>query len=193
MSYGELVRDFSITGDTGISGRTDTAVSSEALLHQEYARIHGLAWKFGIPESEIDDATQEVFAKAFASLKSFRGECELSTWLTRIAINHFTSRKQAFFRRLHIFKNNPTVMENAPDGTKHKAELNEEYDLAVRCVRKLPIKLREAFVLRYLEEMSCREVAETLEIPEPTVRTRIYHARRKLRDMMKGYIDDCAK
>ncbi len=63
----------------------------------------------------------------------------------------------------------------------------EAYDRAVACVRRLPVKQRRVFVLRYLEEMSCAEVAETLGIPEATVRTRTFHACKKLRGMMKGY------
>ena len=73
--------------------------SLEALYRQEYRRIRLLAWKFGLPEDELDDAVQDVFARVCAGFHRFRGDCALTTWLTRVAVNHFTLGKNAW---LHI-------------------------------------------------------------------------------------------
>jgi RNA polymerase sigma-70 factor (ECF subfamily) len=78
-------------------------------------------------------------------------------------------------------------MERAEARDGQAVERNEAYERAVAYIGKLPPKLRQAFVLRYLEEMTCAEVAETMRIPEATVRTRIFHARRKLREWMGGH------
>lgn len=59
--------------------------------------------------------------------------------------------------------------------------MREDYDRAVRALHRLPPKLRQAVVLRFLEGLSGPEVAAALGVPEATVRTRVYHARRKLR------------
>ena len=80
-----------------------TAESLEALYSQEYRRIRLLAWKFGLPEDELDDAAREVFARVCAGFHRFRGDCALSTWLARIAVNHFTLRRRALYRRLRCF------------------------------------------------------------------------------------------
>jgi RNA polymerase sigma-70 factor (ECF subfamily) len=163
------------------------AISLEKLVQEHYDRIRRLAWRFGIPEDEIDDAAQEVFARACAGLKRFRGECSPSTWLTRIAINHLTSRKRRLVRRLRVFSTGADVIEQVASRPMRSPETSEAHARAMDCVRRLPVKLRTAFVLRYLEEMSCAEVAETLRIPEATVRTRVFYARRKLRAMLRGY------
>jgi len=163
------------------------AESLEALYRQEYRRIRLLAWRFGLPEDELDDAAQDVFARVCAGFDRFRGDCALSTWLTRIAVNHFTLRRRALFRRLRTFVPHSEATERVAGRDGPGAEAREAHERAVTCVRRLPVKLRQVFVLRHLEEMNCREVAETLDIPEATVRTRSYHACRKLRGMLKGY------
>lgn len=159
----------------------------EDLIAREYPRIRRLAWRFGLPEDELDDAVQDVFVKAWAARNRFRGDAAQSTWLTRVAINHFTSRRRIGLRRLQTFLRDPNAMERAKTPDSRQTERNEAYEHAVAYIRRLPPKLRQAFVLRYLEDMTCAEVAETLQIPEATVRTRVFHARKKLREWMKGY------
>ncbi|MCC6698577.1 MAG: RNA polymerase sigma factor [Candidatus Hydrogenedentes bacterium] len=159
----------------------------EDLIAREYPRLRRLAWRFGLPEDELDDAVQDVLAKAWAARGRFRGDAAQSTWLTRVALNHFTSIRRGWLRNLKTFVRDPfaTMSEPAPN-TEH-AVRDEAHERAVACIQRLPRKLRLVFVLRYLEEMSCADVAETLRIPEVTVRTRVYHARKKLREWMKGY------
>ena len=159
----------------------------EKLINEHYERIRALAWKFGLPADEIDDAAQEVFARACAGAKKFRGDCAPSTWLTRIAVNYLCSRRRTMLHHMKVVTNENVSIEQVPTRARNDAESAEARDRAVECISRLPRKLRAAFVLRYLEEMSCAEVAETLGIPEATVRTRIYHARKKLRRMMRGY------
>ena len=65
------------------------------------------------------------------------------------------------------------------------ADVLEAHTRAVSCIKRLPRRQRIVFVLRYLEKMSCEEVAHVLGIPEATVRTRVYHGRRRLRQMMR--------
>ncbi|MCL4692536.1 MAG: RNA polymerase sigma factor [Candidatus Hydrogenedentes bacterium] len=155
----------------------------EDLIAREFPRLQRLAWRFGLPADELDDAVQEVFAKAWAGRGRFRGDAALTTWLTRVAVNHFTSRRQGWLRRMRVFHRDPDQVDRAP-ASGGNIETNDGYERAVACIRQLPPKLRQVLVLRYLEEMSCAEVAETLGIPEATVRTRVFHARKKLRDRM---------
>ncbi len=173
----------------GLEGTSapEMARSIEALFREEYGRIRRLAWRFGLPEDELDDAAQEVFVRVWVGVRRFRGESSLSTWLTRIAVNYFTSRRRAVFRRLRTFLPQTEGIERVPAKSTGSAQAREAYARAVACVRRLPTKQRQVFVLRYLEEMSCAEVAETLGIPDATVRTRAFYACRKLRDMMKGH------
>lgn len=166
--------------------RTAAEDALEAVAHREYTRLRRLAWRFGIPAANADDAVQDVFCKAYAALDSFRGDADMNTWVTRIAINHFTSQRAAWTRRLQRITNWYTLDER-PTKVCADAATREAYARAVDIIGRLPAKQRRVFVLRYLEEMSAREVAELLEIPEATVRTRAYAARQKLRRLMKGY------
>ena len=159
----------------------------EALYLSEYRRIRLLAWRFGIPEDELDDAVQDVFARACAGIERFRGHCALTTWLVRIAANHFANRRRGLFRRRARFRSPTEALEEAPAPAGAGAETREAYAEAVACIRRLPPKLRQVFVLRYLEEMNCAETAGILGIREPTVRSRAHNACKKLRTMMKGH------
>jgi RNA polymerase sigma-70 factor (ECF subfamily) len=159
--------------------------SFEALVAAEYGQVRGLAWRFGVPKAELDDAAQEVFTKAWAAWNGFRGTSAPASWLIRIAVNHLTSRRRRLVRRLQVWRTRQPADEAVTTGAS--PELREAHARALQCVEALPPKLRGVFVLRYLEEMSCREVAETLELPETTVRTRLLRARKKLREMMEGY------
>lgn len=193
MTYDDLMNGppSVATGET-CPAREECSIDADGtlgdLIAREYPRLRRLAWRFGLPEDELDDAVQDVMAKAWAARSRFRGDAAQTTWLTRVAINHFTSRRRSWLRRLQTFLRDPLAMERAPtQGGNHQVERNEAHERAVVCIRKLPPKLRQAFVLRYLEEMTCAEVAETIQIPEATVRTRIFHARKKLREWMKDY------
>ena len=132
---------------------------------------------------ELDDAAQDIFVLAWTRRHAFKGESAISTWLTRIAINYLSSKRRKHVRRLRIARQHARgplwltsgAVANQRDGT----------DRAMRCIARLPVKLRTAFVLRYQEEMSVEEIGHVLQIPEGTVRSRLYHARLKLRDMMK--------
>lgn len=190
MTYDDLMKGLPpVAADASCPREEDLSIDAdrtlEDLIAREYPRLRRLAWRFGLPQDELDDAVQEVFAKAWAGRSRFRGDAALSTWLTRVAVNHFTSRRQGWLRRLRTFRRDPDVVDRAPalDGN---VETSDTYERAVTCIRELPPKLRQVLVLRYLEEMSCAEVAGTLGIPEATVRTRVFHARKKLRDLIEG-------
>lgn len=175
----EIVADEPTAGELG-----ERAI--DALLRDDYAQIRRLAWRFGLPEDEIDDATQEVFAKVWLHYAKFRGDCAPATWLTRIAVNSFTSRRRALVRRFRMFRQTIAADDGVPTRSPVDPAVRDAYERAVACVGRLPVKVRQVFVLRYLEDMSAVEVAETLGIPEATVRSRAFLARKRLQQMMKG-------
>ena len=80
--------------------RRDLAAEFDALVCAESARIRRLAWRFGVPAQELDDAVQDVFVRAWAGFARYRGEATARTWLTRIAVNHLTSWRRGMMRRL---------------------------------------------------------------------------------------------
>ena len=127
-----------------------------------------------------EDAVQETFLKAYRSLDTFRGACSEKTWLTRIAINTCRDmRRSGWFRRVdrHI------TPENLPETGDSFQETDEEITLAVM---NLPCRCREIVLLRYYQQMSLEEVAETLGVSASTVSTQLNRARKKLRVLLEG-------
>ena len=144
-----ILNDMPVTADEGRS----VPVSLDALVRDEYARIRALAWRFGLPEDELEDAVQDVFGLACAGLPKFRGESAPRTWLTRIAVNHFISRQRSWRRRLRHIVPNENGRWDARARRGVSPELSEAHDRAVDCIQRLPLKLRAVFVLRYLEDI----------------------------------------
>lgn len=156
-----------------------------ALAEGAQSLLAGLAWRFGTPHHEMEDVMQEVLMRAWRAWPRFRGDSAPETWLTRIAVNHLVSRRRKLARYVKTFVPwNEAVAQRT--GTRWKPEQSEHYEIAVAAVDRLPAKLRAAFVLRYLQGMSCAEVAEVLELKEPAVRRRCYLARNQLREMLRG-------
>ena len=160
-------------------------------LHQK--RITQLAYRLlGWQEKDVEDVVQEVFMAAFANWKKFRGHSDVGTWLTRITINKCRSwqRKYLLGRKLlKIVQTSPTAgpsVENTPDGELMDSET---FERVRRAVRRLPGRLREVVVLRYLEEMPIRQVAQGLNISTNVVNTRLSRAREQL----KGKLADIYK
>ena len=161
----------------------------ESLVEREFERLRRLAWRFGVANEDLDDAVQDVFALAWVGLKSFRQHSSASTWLTRIAINHYSSKSRSSRREHKRAQESELRMdaERPLRGPRDAAAIVEAREQVARCVERLPTKLKQAFVLRYLEEMTVSETANILQVPEGTVRSRVYHARQRLRRMMRGF------
>jgi RNA polymerase sigma-70 factor (ECF subfamily) len=146
-------------------------------------------------DAEAEDVVQETYVRAFTHLDSFRGEAQLSTWLTRIALNEALGR----FRRRRItvgLKDIDTINDQAearviylpsarqdsdPEAATAQAEVRR---LLERAVDQLPEHFRMVFMLRDIEEMSVEETASHLGLRPETVKTRLHRARRLLRQSL---------
>ncbi len=168
----------------GVDGPHDE--SGEELvraLEQECPRLRRIASRFGLRGEEVNDAVQDVVALAWAARGSFRGDSKASTWLTRIAVNHFTSRRRKLARRFQRWMERPAEPERVE--TQASVDTRERYERALAALDRLPAGLKQVFVLRYLEELPADDVAEILGIPAGTVRSRGYHARLRLRKLLQ--------
>jgi RNA polymerase sigma-70 factor, ECF subfamily len=129
---------------------------------------------------DIDDLIQTVFLEFLGSLDRFRGDASLRTWLHRIArhVALQTIRSQAR-RRRHVSAYAETVQSQRadPDG---QLLARDRLQLVQALLAKVDENYREAWLLRELQGLSVAETAAVLEIPEATVRTRHYRARRRL-------------
>jgi len=139
-------------------------------------------------DDEAQDAMQEAYVRAFMHLGEFRAEARLSTWLVRIAVN------EALARLRKGKKTDPLEDETEVVGMGRDPEqaTNDEEVRAVleEAVDGLPETFRAVFMLRAVEQMSTSEVAEALDIPEDTVKTRLFRARGLLRDAVIARLED---
>jgi RNA polymerase sigma-70 factor (ECF subfamily) len=141
--------------------------------------------------TEAEDATQDVFVKAFKGLKDFRPEAALGTWLYRIAVNTcIDRRRRPLFRWLFIDDDDAgggvgAVPSDAP--SPERLAESREASLEIQgALSRLSPKLRAAIVLKEIEGLSYEQIAETLEISLGTVKSRISRAREELKRSLTG-------
>jgi RNA polymerase sigma-70 factor (ECF subfamily) len=157
------------------------------LLVAKYQRKLGrLLSRFVRDPAEVEDVTQEAFIKAYRALPSFRGDSAFYTWLYRIAINTAKNYLVALGRRAPTstgFDNaeaeNFEDAEQLRDGNTPESELmGREIAATVnKAMDALPADLRTAITLREIEGMSYEEIANVMNCPIGTVRSRIFRAR----------------
>jgi RNA polymerase sigma-70 factor (ECF subfamily) len=137
-------------------------------------------------EEEARDATQETFIAAFRNLRGFRGEAKVSSWLHRIAVNQcITKQRRAKVRgetSLDEEEEGGNIFAAPADATPaHNAEAEERTALVRRAVKALPSELRQVVVMKEFEELTFQEIADALELPLSTVKSRLYTAMKQLR------------
>lgn len=146
--------------------------------------------------SEAQDVAQDTFIKAYRALGDFRGESAFYTWLYRIAINtaknYLLSRSRRHFD-YEIDVQDAEQVENSPQlkdiETPENLLMNEQIVAVIKsAIERLPEEMRIAITLREFEGMSYEEIAEAMDCPIGTVRSRIFRAREaiaiKIRPMM---------
>ncbi len=162
----------------------------EQFVRQHTRHVYALCYRFTGSGAEAQDLTQEVFLRVFRSLKSFRSaEGSLGTWLARLTrnllIDHYRrSRNErvtdSMEERLPVVEE--TRVTARPDQALAGREASE---LLQQALQKLSPDLREAVILRDLQEMEYREIAQVLAIPEGTVKSRINRGRAELGRLLR--------
>lgn len=147
--------------------------------------------------SEAQDVAQEAFIKAYRALGSFRGESAFYTWLYRIAINTAKNYLVSRNRRnsdSQIDVQDAEAIENAPQlqglDTPERHLLGEEIAKTIQhAIEHLPEEMRVAIMLREFEGMSYEEIAEAMDCPVGTVRSRIFRAREAIDNKLNPLLD----
>ena len=143
------------------------------------------------------DISQEAFLKAYRALPNFRGDSAFYTWLYRIAVNTAKNYLAAQRRRsmdTELDLQDPEQYDvhanlrelDTPEGVSLSNELNET---VMDAIQSLPDDLRTAIVLRELDGMSYEEIAESMECPVGTVRSRIFRARDFISKKIESLVD----
>jgi len=177
VSSDEIIVERALTGDADAFGE---------IVRRWERRIFALAYGMLGREEDARDATQETFLAAFRSLRGFRGDAKVSSWLHRIAVNQCITRQ----RRARVRNEAALDEEEEKDARSFSAPLHyspsrvtegrEEVEAVRRAVGSLPAELRQVVVMKEFEELTFREIADALDLPLSTVKSRLYTALRQL-------------
>ncbi len=163
----------------------------EELVKAHTRRVYAICYRFTSNENEAQDLTQEVFLRVFRTLGSFRsGEGSLVVWLTRLTrnllVDHYRRTKRD--RVTDNIDDKLAVLEekgSAHSRTEGLLAGREAGELLQAALQKLSPELREAVILRDLEELEYREIARVLDIPEGTVKSRLNRGRAELARVLR--------
>ena len=164
----------------------------EELVRQHTRQVYGLCFLFTNSAQEAQDLTQEVFLRVFKTIKTFRSaEGSFHTWLARVTrnllIDHYRRTRQervtdSIEEQLPMLQEKGGAAAARPDQALAGLEASE---ILQATLQKLSPDLREAVILRDLQEMEYREIAEVLDIPEGTVKSRINRGRAELARLLR--------
>ena len=164
----------------------------EDLVRQHTRKVYALCYRFTGSGAEAQDLTQEVFLRVFRTIKSFHSdEGSFATWLARVTrnllIDHYRRTRQE--RVTDSIEEQLPMLEQvgtgAPARPDHALAGREASEILQATLQKLSPDLREAVILRDLQEMEYREIAAVLEIPEGTVKSRINRGRAELARLLR--------
>ena len=177
--------------------RGDSA-AFDLLVRKYQHRIAGLIGRYVHDWSEVQDVAQDTFIRAYRAIGSFRGDAQFYTWLHRIAVNTAKNHLVASNRRPPTDDIDPDDAEHFDVATGLRDHDTPERELmrqqveqtVVRAVQALPDELREAINLREVEGLSYEEIAERMDCPIGTVRSRIFRAREAIDQELRPLMDD---
>ena len=160
-------------------------------------RIIQLVNRYVKDPSEAQDVAQEAFIKAYRALGNFRGDSAFYTWLYRIAINTAKNYLVSRSRRYSDYQIDIQDAEQVENAAQLKVMETPEYlllnDEIVKVIKaaieKLPEEMKVAIMLREFEGMSYEDIAQTMECPVGTVRSRIFRAREAIDEKLSPLLD----
>lgn len=151
--------------------------AGERLVAAHYPRIFRLLRCLTDSSETAEDLTQQTFARAWQALPSYEGRAALATWLHKIAYHEYTH----WLRSQH----NDASLDEAAGIADLREARGLDSILVSRALGRLPAEQRDTFALYYLQEFTVAEVAELLEVPMGTVKSRLFAARQTLRHLLQ--------
>ena len=167
------------------------------LIRKYQQRIYNLIYQRVRNHEAAEDLCQEVFLKAWRALPNFRRKSVFSSWLHQIAVNCSIDfirkqKRQIVFAYEELTINSDDTFQipqthPSPHDLLEQAELG---DIIRKAVAQLPPRQHQVFNLRYREELSIKEIAAHLNQSESSIKAHLYHARQKLQNMLRPYLND---
>jgi RNA polymerase sigma-70 factor (ECF subfamily) len=163
----------------------------EELLKAYTRKIYNLCYRFTGRAEEAEDVTQEVFIKVFQTLKTYQAaQGSFATWLNRVARNHLVDH----YRRTRKDRVTSSLEDELPAAEQKpgqhmeptiQVESRERREVLQLALDKLSPDLREAVILRDLQDLDYEEIAQVLRVPQGTVKSRINRGRLELGRVLK--------
>ena len=165
----------------------------ETIVRQNWRKVFNVAYKFVGKHEEAEDLTQDIFVKIFKALGTFDRRANFQTWIVSISrnlcIDHYRSvrkERQTIAREVDTGDLQPASADRTPYAAAEHQDLRE---MLRQALQRLPLTLRTAVVLRDLQELSYQEIADRLQLPEGTVKSRINRGRLELARQIKRMQD----
>jgi len=170
----------------------------EALVRQHSRRIYNICYRFTGSAENADDLAQEVFIKMYRTLSSFdASKGAFTTWITtmtrNLLVDHFRKTKQdratdSLDAGLGEEEDSATLGDRLHDSgmsADDRIQRRETQEMVQKAIQKLSPELREAVILRDLQDMDYKEIAQALKVPEGTVKSRINRGRMELAKLLQ--------
>jgi RNA polymerase sigma-70 factor (ECF subfamily) len=156
----------------------------EAIVRQYWRKVFNVAYKFVGRHDEAEDLTQDIFLKIFKSLDTFDRRANFQTWLISISRNLCIDHYRSVRKERETIDRDVDANELAPPshdpGPVAALEQRDRVALLRQAMSTLPDTLRTAVLMRDIQELSYQEIADTLRLPEGTVKSRINRGRTEL-------------
>jgi RNA polymerase sigma-70 factor (ECF subfamily) len=168
--------------------RGDTE-SFEILVRRHQNTTFNLIYRFLGDYDEASEMAQEVFLSAYKSIQQFRGDANFSTWLYRIAFNHANTRRKSLNskRQRQVALEDDVVLVDYAANPETSAERKEIQQCVQQALNSLDCDDAQIILLRDLQDVSYDDIAQTLDVPVGTVKSRLHRARQALRISLAPY------
>jgi RNA polymerase sigma factor (sigma-70 family) len=160
----------------------------ESIIQQHQRLVSHVVFRMVQNPADQEDVCQDVFLKVYENLGGFKFESKLSTWIARIAYN--TCLNYLEKKRVPLFDDlapEERSLETVPGNSSNPDETVEGKEISVLLrseIDKMPVHYRTILTLYHLDQMSYKEIGETMDLPEGTVKSYLFRARRLLKDRL---------
>ncbi len=165
--------------------RAGEASAFEVLVARWEDKIRGAAWRVLGSEEEAREVAHEAFVKAYGALDGFKSEARFSSWLYQIALNlcrdRLRRRKTRATVSLEELEANGPVLVAREPGAQEQLIRDDLASAVRRAIERLPAEQREVVILKEYQGLTFLEIAQALDVPVSTVKTRLYRGLGQLR------------
>jgi RNA polymerase sigma-70 factor (ECF subfamily) len=166
--------------------------AAEKLIDAHYLLVYKFNFRFCRHKQLAQDLTQETFIRVWQAIDNYNGNSRFSTWLYRISYNLYLDQKKRRTISTSVFEK----MDEKSYHIESPLEIKNQFQYILNRMNYLPEQLQHILILHYQQDLSFKEIAQILDIPKGTVKSRISNALKQLREIMeekyvnKGTIGD---